>query len=156
MLSKALLISNVNACLMRELTTDLKMNSHNVLQNAQLALVDIINEFYPKIYKSDGETITSGGLLQLPHGLGVTPRTWQLYIKCTSAEQGYAIGDEVGVYSNNSTESTPIYNTIYVDSTNVNIRFSNNANCYVTGNKTTGAKAVLTNSKWDLYVEAEA
>ena len=52
--------------------------------------------------------------LVLTHGLGAVPKIFQWVIKCKSAENGYAVGDEIDVLTN----SNPAGNlTIYANAT---------------------------------------
>jgi hypothetical protein len=108
-------------------------------------------------YTSTGQTITSAALLTLAHSLGVAPKIIEFYLKCTTAEDNYSIGDEIKV----SLEATGVTatsrtNGIYFDATNVYVRFTDVANCFRTADKTTGGSALLTNSSWQLYVRAFA
>ena len=108
-------------------------------------------------YESSGQTITSAGLLTLAHGLGIRPKLITGYLKNTSAELGYSVGDEVEFsIIVNSTSTANIVNSMYADSTNVFVRFSNAAWAFHLANKSTGASVIIANSKWDLYVRAWA
>lgn len=109
------------------------------------------------LYASSGQTITSGGLLTLAHSLGEKPKFITAYIKCTTTDAGYAVGDEVEVsLVVNVTSSINNANGVYADATNVYFRISSTAQVFLVGHKSTGAASLLTNSNWDLYVRALA
>ena len=105
-------------------------------------------------FKSAAQTITSGGLLTLAHGLEAAPSSVNVELTCTTDDGGYVIGDVIVVDLNSSSSGTTRYNTARVDATNVYLRFSSDASCFLVGNKATGASAVLTNSSWSLKVVA--
>lgn len=105
-------------------------------------------------YVSPEQTITSGGLLTLAHGLGAVPSNVVLQLSCQTAEAGYAVGDKPFVSFNQSDGGTSIYNTSYANATNVFVRFSNISSCFKIGHKTTGVSTTLTNANWKLIVRA--
>jgi hypothetical protein len=105
-------------------------------------------------FTSTAQTITSGGLLTVAHGLGERPGSVQLWIKCTTADNGYAIDDEIQIDANSSGAAVGRFNTIYADDTNIYIRFTDETSCFGAGNKATGVSAPLTNASWELYLEA--
>lgn len=105
---------------------------------------------------STNQTITSGGLLTIAHGLGQAPKITQFELVCITAEAGWAINDVILVHVNATSAGTDRINSCYVDATNVYFRFSNAANCFVSGNKTTGAAAALTNANWRLRIRVFA
>ena len=105
-------------------------------------------------YKSSAQTITSGGLLTLAHGLSETPSSVNAELTCTTSDGGYSIGDVILVDLNSSSSGTTRYNTARVDATNIYLRFSSSSSCFLVGNKTNGTPEVLTNSSWSLKVIA--
>jgi hypothetical protein len=109
-----------------------------------------------KAFTSTDQTITSAGLLTLPHGLGAAPEMIQLFLVCQTGEENWTAGDVILASPHNSTSGDNRFNAVYSDATNVYIRFDDNSACFVTGNKTTGATAVLTNGNWRLRVRAWA
>jgi hypothetical protein len=109
-----------------------------------------------KSYASAEQTITSAGALVLAHSMGIKPKILDLSLVCQTAEHGYSIGDEVTAGANNSTAGSSRHNAFYFDATNVNVRFSSDANCFIVANKTTGAFAAATNANWKLVVRAFA
>ena len=104
-------------------------------------------------FTSAAQTITSGGSTgAIAHGLGAIPGVIYYRLICNDAggDAGYAQNDEIVI----SGHIAPRYNTALVDATNITVRFSDQTNAFATGHKTTGAATALTNSKWDLYIEA--
>lgn len=96
------------------------------------------------------QAITAGGALTLPHGLGVQPSVVQLWLHCTSADGGYANGDEINMSGADVNDSaTSGHGAANVpDATNLNIRFGSAATTFSTINKGSGATANLTNANW--------
>jgi hypothetical protein len=106
-------------------------------------------------FESTGQTISAAGTLTLAHGLAAQPKLYFTYIKCTTAEYNYSIGDEVPVPMNgNSNNSYGV--TVVPDGTNLNIRFGSNAAVFQVLNKTTGASANITLGSWEFYIRAWA
>lgn len=109
-----------------------------------------------KGYNSGNQTITTAGLLTLAHGLGAAPELIAYSLVCLTTEAGWAVGDVAAVdFSHTSTAANRI-NTAYADATNVYVRFSSEAACFILGNKATGVATGLTNGNWALRVRAWA
>lgn len=122
-------------------------------------LVSFSNPRSVGVYKSGQQTITSAGLLTLAHGFNIRPEDIRFTLECTTAEKGYSIGDFVTASVVNSTADTTggtqdRFNGVYSDTTNVYIRFSDEASVFTVGDKATGAVSSLTNSSWSLHVTA--
>jgi len=105
-------------------------------------------------YSSTAQTITSGGLLTLAHGLGGMPTLVQCRLKCTSGDQGYSVGDEILISPSSADTGASQGVAINPDATNLNIRYSNGANVFYTLVKSSGAVGALTNGNWEFYVRA--
>lgn len=105
-------------------------------------------------FTSTAQTITSAGLLTIAHGLGAAPGFVSYRLKCTTADAGYAIGDEIILDGNGSNASNTRYATPRVDATNIYVRLGNDPSAFGASNKSTGAGVGLTNASWELYVEA--
>lgn len=105
-------------------------------------------------FTSSAQTITSGALRTIAHGLSGTPGFVSYRLKCTSADAGYSVNDEIIVDPNGSNATNNRYSTPRVDGTNIYVRFSSDVSAFAAGNKSTGAVVGLDNSKWRLYVEA--
>lgn len=107
------------------------------------------------VYTSGALTITSGGLLTVTHGFGALPRWVGARLRCTSAEAGYSVDDEIVVsLFNNSTSGTSRMNSVTVTTTQISVRLSNDTNVFVAANKGTGAAALLTNANWSIFLTA--
>jgi hypothetical protein len=107
-------------------------------------------------YESAQQTITSAGGLTLAHGLGVKPKIMFCVIQCTTAQEGYSIGDEVpiGFPAGVTTGNAGI--AVIPDATNISIRFGSAASVFYVPNRSTGVTANLTNANWRLVVRAYA
>tara|TARA_R110000803_G_scaffold1708_5_gene5541 strand:+ start:4330 stop:5544 length:1215 start_codon:yes stop_codon:yes gene_type:complete len=111
---------------------------------------------FTKEYESAQQTITNAGLLTLTHGLSVKPKVLDFYLVCTAADVGYSIGDQIQANLNSTTSSTNRYNTYYVTSTQIFLRFADNVQPFITGNKSSGAAVGADTLKWKLVVRAYA
>jgi len=104
-------------------------------------------------YTSTAQSIVSGGLLQLAHGLGTMPTLVQLRLKCVTAQANYAVNDEVIVNPLQSfTDSKGC--SVVTDTTNINIRFGSDTSVYALPDKSTGTITSLTNGNWNILVKA--
>lgn len=106
-------------------------------------------------YFSGNQTITSAGALVLPHGLGVRPHLVWAKIQCTTAEGNYTQFDIAEFGPGTSDGAGSMSFGLVSDATNLNVRYSSNANVFVITNKTTGAQVVLTNASWRAQFYAE-
>jgi hypothetical protein len=111
---------------------------------------------FTKEYESAQQTITNAGLLTLTHGLSVKPKLLDFYLVCTAADVGYSIGDQIQANLNSTTSSTNRYNTYYVTTTQIFLRFADNVQPFITGNKSSGAAVGADTLKWNLVVRAYA
>jgi hypothetical protein len=107
-------------------------------------------------FDSGPQTITSGGLLTLTHGLGREPRLFDFHLVCITAEDGYSIGDKIPANINSSTSTANRINTYYFSSTQISFRFSDNNSCFSSGTKSSGQVVAQNNSNWNLVVRAYA
>jgi len=122
----------------------------------EINLLDGVTSLLGLEYTSTGQTITTGGLLTLPHSLGVEPKIVQYILECTSNEDGYVIGDRFFVSFNSTIDTVSRFNQPKVDATNIVIRFADDARCFTSQHATTGAASSLTNANFQLYVIAFA
>ncbi len=84
------------------------------------------------------------------HGLGALPFGCRAYIRCTTAQANYSVGDCVDVGSTTQSSAT-VSSGIYFTSTTVgNTRNTN----FRIPNKTTGGMTTVTNSSWVLVLQA--
>ena len=101
------------------------------------------------------QIVTAAGQLVLAHGLGAIPIVIIPQLICQVAELSYTIGDIVQIgFDQDSTTNRGI--SIVSDATNLTIRFGSSANTFTLLNKTSGARATLTNASWKLRVTAYA
>jgi hypothetical protein len=108
-------------------------------------------------FTSAEQTITSGGLLTVAHGLGVDPGSVEITLICKTAELGWGVGDVIrSVPLNNTTAATSKMNMMYSDATNINLRMSDVVNVFAAANKTTGAASTLTNANWKIIFRAQS
>lgn len=100
------------------------------------------------IFTSTDQTITAGGTLTLAHSLGRIPLLAWVILVCQTAELGYSIGDLLMVFPpvGSSVANTGV--SVVVDATNLVIRYGSVAASFTVPNKTTGARADLTNANW--------
>lgn len=109
-------------------------------------------------FQSADQTITSGGLLTLSHGLGRTPIMFNAFIKCTTTEAEYSVGDitpvNLGGHPFGSSTITGV--SITADATNIYIRYVPGTSVFGCVSKTSGNNSTLTNSKWSFLVRALA
>lgn len=105
-------------------------------------------------FTSSNQTITAAGLLTIAHGLGATPVRFDFYLDCQITEGNWAVNDKM--YPSSTTlGSDNRGHTIYADSTNVYIRFGNQAKTYRGLDKSTGSRFDMTNANWNFVVIAE-
>jgi hypothetical protein len=117
--------------------------------------IDALSVFTAQYVSSD-QTITSGGLLTLAHGLGEAPKLVQLHLVCAVAQGGWAVGDVIMVGNNQSTSGDNRHTSAYFDATNVYVRFTDSGAAFTVAFKTTGVAVNLTNTSWRLRVRAFA
>lgn len=106
-------------------------------------------------FTSADQTITSAGALTLAHSLGAAPTLVQVQIKCTTAEQGYSIGDVVIVGLSDTTNANTGA-SIVIDATNLTIRFGSNGGAFPLLNKTSGGQVAIVNTSWVAIFKAWA
>ncbi len=112
---------------------------------------------FSKAYTSSDQTITAAALLTLAHSLGTTPSLVQLFAVCVTAEAGYSIGDVILLPPGaDPTNAVNRVMSVWIDSTNVNVRFGSANPPFILLHKTTGALAVPTAANWNLRVKAWA
>lgn len=118
-------------------------------------VVSVKKIFAGQLFESPPQTITSGGTLTIPHGLGAAPTSIECYVRCTTAEGGYSVGDTIRMNDHIDQGSTTKGHAILVGSTNLTVYFSNPGDgaVYSTFNPTNGTVA-LTNANWKLIIRA--
>lgn len=107
-------------------------------------------------FTSAEQTITAGGSLQIPHGLGAKPTRFECFLVCKTAEGGYSINDEVPVNPHLMGDGGggSRGQAIVADATNINVRFGSDSAVYNLLNFGTGARFNITPANWKWIVRA--
>nr|WP_319485452.1 phage tail protein [uncultured Cohaesibacter sp.] len=107
-------------------------------------------------YTSAQQTITSGGLLTLAHGLGAIPKLVSGYLVCKVAEEGYSVGDIVPMNPNTFSGGGTFSNgyVVVVDSSKLYVRFCAGASVFHPLNYSSGSARTITNANWRLVLQA--
>lgn len=112
---------------------------------------------FSSYFESSQQSISSAGSLTLAHSLGRKPVLYFAVLQCTTAEQGYSIGDEVSAGVIDSSAAASGYGvSIVPDSTNLNVRFGSASTPFIILHKTNGSVQTITNANWRLVVRAWA
>lgn len=109
---------------------------------------------FTESFTSSNQTITAAGSLAVAHSLSAEPTLIQLRLICTDAggEHGYSQNDEVVTGPGQPSINRGM--AIVPDATNVNIRFGSAAASISITDKSSGATAAITNTKWALIIKA--
>lgn len=113
---------------------------------------------FSKSFESAQQTITFGfaGLMTMAHGLGVKPRSIQLFLVNVTAELGYSVGDEVPIIA--SGDYAPTYSLgsgVKYDATNVYVFFATSGVSIMPWNNA-NTPTPFTAANWKLIVRAYA
>jgi hypothetical protein len=95
-----------------------------------------------------------GGLITVAHGLVRTPVDYDMFLQCTTADTGYAIGDEILVPKNAFDGTRCQLGSVYADATNLYFRANNNFAGATVANKTTGASVNVLMTSWRIVLRA--
>jgi len=109
-----------------------------------------------KTYVSSLQTITSGGLLTLVHGLGAEAKVVELVLQCTAVDAGYSVGNRIIIQQASPFLTVGRGMVILTTATQVQIRYSSDANAFAYPAKITGVLTALDNTKWQMEVRAYA
>jgi len=115
---------------------------------------------FSKEYQSTGQTMITGGLLTLAHGLSADPKLIRLYAIATAAADGFSVGDKLDLTA--TVNAFPGYSgstglTVTFDSTNIYIRNGSSTDLWhIPSEPTAGYDTDLRRDNFDLYVEAYA
>lgn len=107
-----------------------------------------------QFFESTQQTVTSGGALTLAHSLGASPKLYQAYLICTSAEAGYSVNDEVAVNPSIQDSGSDRGLSMVPDATNINVRFGSSSSALNIIRKDTGVRFGITNTSWKLVARA--
>lgn len=135
--------------------TEAVLRSMSPLRVAQAIAALASGGIFTETFTSAAQTITSAGGLTIAHGLTSVPTLVQLRLRNITADAGYSTGEEV-IINGNSNDNGSASNrgqSVWLDATNINIRFGSSATPYVILHKTSGAATVLTNARWSLLVK---
>lgn len=111
-------------------------------------------------YTSTDQTITSGGLLTLAHGLGAAPFGVHMELVCQIGELGFSAGDVVSLgassFIQDGASGTNAGVAVWIDATNVNVRIGSGVTPFAIQDKSTGSGSggACTNANWKLRVKA--
>ena len=112
---------------------------------------------FTKSFESAQQTITSGALVTVAHGLGAQPKLYGAYLQCVTAERGYSVGQEIPATISNANTNSVALNPFSADATNIYFRYSNNGSCFEANDFGSGGGANnLTNANWKLVLRAWA
>ena len=114
------------------------------------------SQVFTKASISPEQTITAGGSLIIPHGLGVQPVLWESYLVCKEAEYGYWVGATILIPSSGVDNLYNLGVSVVSDAANLNCKFGSQPGVFFVLDWATGATKVITPSKWRLVVRAWA
>lgn len=104
-------------------------------------------------YISPQQTLTLNTTVTLAHGLGAKPDLWKVTMVCTTAEHGYAVGEDVDIYFTANSASVAGWGVVpSVDATNIYL--ITGANAVIMMSKTTRQQANATPANWKLRAMA--
>lgn len=110
-----------------------------------------------EFFESTQQTIAASGLVSVPHGLTAKPQLYTAVLQCTTADAGYAVGDEVEygtvcATTDTSNNNLTRMNSLYCDNdTDIEFRFGPSV---LLANKTTGGAVGITFASWRLVIRA--
>jgi len=113
----------------------------------------VINAIFgARRFTTTEQTITSGSVIQIAHGLGAKPRYATAYLICKTAEQNFAVGNEIECpYVQGGGGSWGV--TATVDATNIYLTVG--ASGVMLQNRSTGAALIITNTQWRMIGKVE-
>lgn len=109
-----------------------------------------------KDYVSSAQAMTVGAQTVLAHGLGVQPKSVQIYLQCVTAQYGYTAGQQVLINPaiNDSSDTTNSRGfSIIVDSTNITVRVGTIALLFIRAD--TGGAVSITTANWNFVIKAK-
>lgn len=116
----------------------------------------------PSVNFLQGATINSGitvgalggaTVFTQAHGLGATPKIFRATVICTTIDNGFAVGDELDVYSIRNAAANNTNVGLTADATNITFTLNSAAGNEIP-NKGTGTFAAMTETSWSLKVYA--
>lgn len=99
-------------------------------------------------FTSSAQTITGGGSLTIPHGLGIKPQMVIVRLTCTSSEHGYTTGETLEYGAGVGTTSGGHGVAIVTNTTNILVRFGSDSNPFIVPKFSDGTDQELTSASW--------
>jgi len=133
------------------LLTEAQLRAGINTENTATAAAIAASMGFTAFYESPPQTITSGGLLTLAHGLGRVPKICALTLTCGAADAQYAIDDKLEMHlmtNDFSSVNYPRGVSILKTTENLVIRYSASTPAFSNITKTGGALVALNNTKW--------
>lgn len=104
------------------------------------------------LFESAEQTITNSADVNVAHGLTQTPKRLQCWLRCKTAELGYAIGDE---YLINPAQDTGVHGvSCYISGANVGFVVSQNSVIIYKRSAIIGDVGNITNGNWRVVLRA--
>ncbi|MGB7241674.1 MAG: hypothetical protein WBC93_06275 [Sulfitobacter sp.] len=103
------------------------------------------------IWDYESAKVTAGTTQQtFTHGLGATPSQFDVFLECTTANVGYAVGDIVKMssYEGNGARGFAVW-------ANATLIGATGSSSFFLANKTTGSVASATPASWDIFARAK-
>jgi len=125
-----------------------------VASQVQAALAALAARPFAAVFVSAQYTITNGGLLTIPHGLGATPTVIVAYVVNIVAEDGYSVGDiiEQPNLANLGGAAQGWGVVCKADATNIYCRIGASGMANI--NWTNGDGGPITSANWKLFFRA--
>lgn len=111
-------------------------------------------QMFTKAFTSPEHTITTGGYLTIPHGLGGPLVLWEGYLVCRESEHGYWPGATLIVPCSAVDNLYNLGVSIAPDETNLNCKFGSQPGVFFVLEWSTGSTKIITPSKWRFVVRA--
>lgn len=130
--------------------TDFTVDPSFLTTRAAIRAYHEANTAFLKKQVVTGIAIASSATEVAAHTLPGIPHVVQGWLVCVSADAGYSAGEVVEALWNSSTAGDTRVNTVQRRASDVVVRFSDAAECFVTRHRTSGAAVALDNAKWTL------
>jgi hypothetical protein len=112
----------------------------------------ITSIFSAKFTSTDQNLPAAGATLTVAHGLGAAPFNYDIFMKCSTIDGGWAVGDTIKVALDPHSATTDKGVISYANATNVYVLIgASGMNMY---NKSTGAAFGVTLASWKFVVKA--
>jgi hypothetical protein len=125
------------------------------LQTDLNAILARLSRRVPRYFQSEELTITAAGEATVAHGLGAEPKIVQLFLRCKTAEHGYAVGDLAAVQIGNY-DNLEYGSTVSVKDANLYVQYGTVGPVFWIHEVGTGVAVDITPANWRLVVRAWA